>query len=110
MNDFTQTELTILRSVLDYWSMMDPKNPVSDGLSKTDQPTELRATPSGYSTPLSPMTAEGVLDIIADERKEHGLDPDILVSYPLPAMSPIASDNGVSPKWDWDHELDALKS
>ncbi|KAJ5113361.1 hypothetical protein N7456_001895 [Penicillium angulare] len=110
MKDFTQNELSILRAVLDYWSMMDPRNPVFGGVSKTVQHIDLQSALSGYSTPLSPISGEGILEMSVDERKEHGMDPDIMVSYPLPAMSPIVSDNEGSPKWDWDNELDALKS
>lgn len=89
--------------------MMDPRNPVFDAApSQVFKPTDLPTMPPGYLTP-SPAADDDHMGIGGTESKDHGLDPDILVSYPLPAMSPIVSDDEGS-KWDWDDELDSLKS
>jgi hypothetical protein len=36
------------------------------------------------------------------------VDPDILIQWPVSIMSPMASEDGSSPRWDWDSELNAM--
>ncbi|KAJ6031251.1 hypothetical protein N7540_001983 [Penicillium herquei] len=113
VSEFTENELAILRSVLDYWSMMDPRNPVFEGLSsQTCQSADIRGMSLSSLThsqsPLSPAK-DDTLGISTFQHKESDVDPDILIPYPLPVMSPMGSDDESS-KWDWDSELDYLKS
>lgn len=116
IEELTHTETTILRSVLDYWTMMDPQNPVFDLMpSDLDSFSDLFEKGHGYLTPPSPTLADEVTlgvtmpDLIVHNASHSvDVDPDILVRVPLSAMSPIASDDGKSPGWDWETELNAL--
>lgn len=67
----------------------------------------------GYLTPPSPDTIESApfgADICGfnETKTVHSMDPDIFIQFPVSVMSPIPSDDGGSPKWDWDSELNAL--
>ncbi|KAJ5725734.1 uncharacterized protein N7483_007091 [Penicillium malachiteum] len=118
VSEFTQNELAILRSVLDYWSMMDPRNPVFEGPSSvTCQLADIRgmslsplSSLTRSQTPLSPAKDDTLgVSTSSFEHKESDVDSDILISYPLSVMSPMGSDDESS-KWDWDSELDYFKS
>ncbi|KAJ5655419.1 hypothetical protein N7507_007369 [Penicillium longicatenatum] len=100
-SEFTPTELTILKYVIDYWAMMDSRNPVFQE-ALTTEPAEPQVTSPDCLTPPTSIPIDTSPD---EEHTANDLDPDILVAYPLPVMSPIPS-NDDSPKWDWDQELD----
>ncbi|KAJ5665786.1 uncharacterized protein N7477_008234 [Penicillium maclennaniae] len=115
VEELTETEMTILKSVVDYWTMMDPQNPVFDLIpSDSDSFSEIFEKGHGYLTPPSPALADGVTlgvsmpDFIIHKGYSANVDPDILVRVPLSAMSPIASDDGKEPGWDWETELNAF--
>ncbi|KAJ5915124.1 hypothetical protein N7454_011236 [Penicillium verhagenii] len=102
MSEFTTTELTILRYVVDYWAMMDARNPVFQQTSTTNRTDPgLRVTSPDCLTPPSSVSVDTSSN---GNHLTQDLDPDLLVAYPLPAMSPIPSEDG-STKWDWDQEL-----
>lgn len=93
--------------------MMDPRNPVFErtSLKPGDFPT-LSAMSQGYLTPPSPPGMDsitlGVNDFDSAPAKADVVDPDIQVQCPVSAISPREFDE-VSPRWDWDNELNALK-
>lgn len=105
--------------------MMDPHNPVfeiaqkggADGL--LDLP-DIGFGP-GYLTPPTPCAAEGItlgvemsqcgaagLGELGQQKNGDSVDPDILIQWPVSIMSPMASEDGRSPRWDWDSELNAM--
>jgi hypothetical protein len=115
VEELTETEMTILRSVVDYWTMMDPQNPVFGPMSSgTESCSDIFENGHGYLTPPSPVLADGITlgismpDLIVHKGHSANVDPDILVQVPFSTMSPIASDDGKEPGWDWETELDAF--
>ncbi|KAL4886821.1 fungal-specific transcription factor domain-containing protein [Aspergillus karnatakaensis] len=108
--ELTETDITVLRSVLDYWSMMDPRNPVSelssiniDCFAKTPEEKEEPVLSSGSDTPGSLKSRE----------ENYTVDPGVLSDLPLTAGSPIIEDEGPMEmgefaKWDWNSELDLM--
>lgn len=103
----------ILRSVVDYWAMMDPRNPVFD-MAPWDAHGSVDHSGKGHGyLPLSPDIVEGItlggnISGLGESKANHFMDPEILVPFPVSTMSPMPSDYGRSPKWDWDSELNAL--
>lgn len=93
--------MTILKYVVDYWAMMDSRNPVFQE-ALTTQPADPQVTSPECLTPPTSIPIDASPD---EDHTAHDVDPDILVAYPLPVISPIPSDHS-SPKWDWDEELD----
>lgn len=93
---------------------MDPRNPVFAMASLDPNGSAAQSERDhGYLTPPSPGTIESVTFGInpsgLDEPKpSHSMDPDIFIQFPVSTMSPMPSDDGGSPKWDWDNELNAL--
>lgn len=96
--------------------MMDPRNPVFDlAPFNADNFPDFSDKEFGY---LTPPTTSGLENIIVTEdsleystprhKEATSIDPDIILHYPAPMMSPILSEAGGSPHWDWDNELDSL--
>lgn len=96
--------------------MMDPRNPVFDlAPFNADNFPDFSDKEFGY---LTPPTTSGLGNIIVTEdcldystprhKEASSIDPDIILHYPAPMMSPILSEAGGSPHWDWDNELDSL--
>ncbi|CEJ59397.1 hypothetical protein PMG11_08022 [Penicillium brasilianum] len=118
LDELTTTESAVLRSVIDYWAMMDPHNPVFEIAQKgADGLLDLSDIGPGYLTPPTPCAAEGItlgLEMsqcaVGPGHQKHGdsVDPDILIQWPVSIMSPMASEDGRSPRWDWDSELNAM--
>ncbi|KAJ5324308.1 hypothetical protein N7476_002908 [Penicillium atrosanguineum] len=115
VEELTETEMTILKSVVDYWTMMDPQNPVFDLIpSDPDNFSDIFEKGHGYLTPPSPALVDEITlgvsmpGFIVHKGHSANVDPDILVRVPLSAMSPIASDDGREPGWDWETELNAI--
>lgn len=114
LHELTQTETTILTAVVDYWTMMDPRNPVFDlAPFNADNFPDFSDTEFGYLTPPTSSALGGISSTGGGSdynmsKEGHSIDPDILLHYPVSMMSPIASEDGGSPRWDWDHELDSL--
>ncbi|KAJ6002671.1 hypothetical protein N7451_005218, partial [Penicillium sp. IBT 35674x] len=104
-SELSQTETTILKYVVDYWAMMDSRNPVFQE-ALTTQPADPQVTSPDC---LTPPTSIPMDDSPYEHDTANDVDPDILVAYPLPVISPIPSEHG-SPKWDWDQELDMSPS
>ncbi|EPS28710.1 hypothetical protein PDE_03656 [Penicillium oxalicum 114-2] len=108
--EFTPTESAILRSVLDYWAMMDPQNPAFDLAPKTTDSSDRHSS----LTPSTPDSAGVItLGVTMPQMPEHktpceSVDPDILIQWPVSPMSPLDSDIETSPRWDWDSELNAM--
>lgn len=105
----------ILRSVVDYWAMMDPRSPVFDVAQFDGNVFADQKKGYGYLTPPSQDIAGGVtLDMNITGLVEHKgigpVDPDIFVQFPVSAISPMSSEEGGSPRWDWDDELNALSN
>lgn len=110
IDELNQTDLTILRSVVDYWTMMDPRNPVFD-LAPLNA-DDFLVFP-GYLTPSSPtdidgITLHGKVSDLSEHKTIATLDPDIFIQFPISTMSPMGSDDESSPEWDWDSELSAF--
>lgn len=114
LHELTETEMTILTAVVDYWTMMDPRNPVFDlAPFNADNFPDFSDTEFGYLTPptsssLGNIALNGDHSDYNAHKESQSIDPDILVHYPVSIMSPIASEDGGSPRWDWDNELNAL--
>ncbi|CAI7645469.1 unnamed protein product [Penicillium manginii] len=116
LHELTQTENTILTAVVDYWTMMDPRNPVFDlAPFNADNFPDFSDTEFGYITPPTSSTLGGISSSggggdsdYSINKEGHSIDPDILLHYPVSMMSPMASEDGGSPQWDWDHELDSV--
>lgn len=93
---------------------MDPRNPVFDlAPFNADNFPDFSETEFGYLTPPTSSRIDGVTSNGGNahenlSKENHSIDPDILIHYPVSMMSPIASEDGGSPHWDWDHELDTL--
>ncbi|KAJ5759721.1 hypothetical protein N7520_006877 [Penicillium odoratum] len=104
MDEFTTTELTILKYVVDYWAMMDARNPVFQQTLTTLTAKSQTKSPD-YQNPSCSYSSSVPVEPSPDDKAANDWDPDISVTYPLPAMSPIPSEDGSS-KWDWDRELD----
>ncbi|KAJ5647194.1 hypothetical protein N7490_003566 [Penicillium lividum] len=105
MDEFTTTELTILKYVVDYWAMMDARNPVFQQTLTTQTAKSQTTSPDCQNPSSSSSSSSSVpVDPSPDDNAANDWDPDISVTYPLPAMSPIPSEDGS--KWDWDRELD----
>lgn len=105
----------VLRSVVDYWAMMDPRNPVFDMAQFDGNVFADLKKDHGYLTPPSlDMTGGVTLDMNITGLGEHKgidpVDPDILVQFPVSAISPMSPEEGGSPRWDWDSELNALSN
>ncbi|KAJ5172449.1 hypothetical protein N7492_005042 [Penicillium capsulatum] len=109
IESLTPTESAILRSVVDYWEMMDPRKPVFDRTSV--KPSDFPALPvlsPGYITPPSPSGVDSItLGVNNPTFAGNAIDPDIVIPCTPRALSPMISDGG-SPRWDWDNELDGL--
>lgn len=94
--------------------MMDPHNPVFDVAQKgTDGLLDLPDIGQGYLTPPTPGVAGGIalgteMSHLAGQKSSESVDPDILIQWPVSIMSPITSEDGSSPRWDWDSELSAM--
>ncbi|KAJ6000687.1 hypothetical protein N7481_001096 [Penicillium waksmanii] len=109
LHELTQTETTILTAVVDYWTMMDPRNPVFDlAPFNADNFPDFSDTEFGYLTPPTSSALGGDLFDWCINKEGHSIDPDILLQYPVSMMSPIPSEDSGSPRWDWDHELDSF--
>jgi hypothetical protein len=100
--------------------MMDPHNPVFD-VAQKGRPDGLLDLPDidigpGYLTPPTHGAgAAGGITLGVDMSHSSGqksggdsVDPDILIQWPVSIMSPMASEDGGSPRWDWDSELNAM--
>ncbi|KAJ5176252.1 uncharacterized protein N7482_002129 [Penicillium canariense] len=114
VDELTTTESAVLCSVIDYWAMMDPHNPVFDvAQPRTDGPLDLLDVGPGYLTPPTPgavgaIPLEAAMSHSPGHKTSDLVDPDILIHYPVSIMSPMASEEGGSPAWDWDSELNAM--
>lgn len=100
--------------------MMDPHNPVFDVTQKGPDGllnlSDIDIGP-GYLTPPTPGAgAAGGISFGVEMSHSTGqktcggdsVDPDILIQWPVSIMSPMASEDGSSPRWDWDSELNAM--
>lgn len=47
---------------------------------------------------------------LGEPKAINPVDPDIFVQFPISALSPMSSEDGGSPQWDWDNELNALSN
>ncbi|KAL2834004.1 fungal-specific transcription factor domain-containing protein [Aspergillus pseudoustus] len=111
----TQTDISVLRCVLDYWAMMDPRNPISDLNSINidcfaDSPNK-RGDADAPSSSLSPDDTTTVVGSESPSKNENQtVDPTVLVDFPLSISSPVNSDTGGQEfhKWDWDNELGSI--
>lgn len=93
--------------------MMDPKNPVfSTEYLKSSTTAEFKESSLAYMTPPQPVDMQNSsFGGITQESAQLDLpDPDILLPFPASVLSPLPSDHGGSPAWDWDHELGAIKN
>lgn len=94
--------------------MMDPHNPVFDVAQKgIDGLLDLRDVGPGYLTPPTPGATGGItlgaeVSHPIGQKSSESVDPDILIQWPVSIMSPMASEDGSSPRWDWDSELNAM--
>ncbi|KAL2822117.1 fungal-specific transcription factor domain-containing protein [Aspergillus granulosus] len=107
--NLTQTDITVLRSVLDYWAMMDPRNPISD-LNSINIDC-FADTPGKGDPDLPSLTPDDATPGSSDSSKHDNLtvDPNILVDFPLSISSPANSEGGQEfHKWDWDNELESI--
>lgn len=90
---------------------MDPRNPIFDIASS--EAIDPPGKSGGILTPPSSEIMDCIIISVADSEigeseAEYSVDPDIAVNFPVSAMSPMPSDDGGSPQWDWDSELNAL--
>lgn len=118
VDELTPTEAAVLRSVLDYWAMMDPHNAVFDvAQNGVDGLLNNPDVGPGYLTPPTPgaVAVEGMTlgvemshSVGFGQKCGDSVDPDILIQWPASIMSPMASEDGGSPRWDWDSELNAM--
>lgn len=104
----TETDITVLRAVLDYWTMMDPRNPVSElSLLNIDCFARESENKRENAPSLTPDdTTEG-----SETSKEHNctdtVDPTrVLREFPLSISSPVNEGEMEFSRWDWDSELD----
>ncbi|KAL5336605.1 fungal-specific transcription factor domain-containing protein [Aspergillus crustosus] len=121
IQDLTETDITVLRSVLDYWNMMDPKNPVSeldsiniDCFARTNTPE------SNRKDDLPSLGSDGEMSGGSDVSREEvfTVDPGVLgggvLSLSSPGREGEGSDSdmnigmGEFAKWDWGNELDIM--
>ncbi|KAL3475690.1 fungal-specific transcription factor domain-containing protein [Aspergillus californicus] len=94
--DLTPMDRTVLRSVLDYWTMMDPRNPVSQlSAMNFDCFAESKDNPPDEATDISGSSRDENLGTV---------DPKILVEFPLSISSPTRED-GQFQEWNWNNEL-----
>ncbi|KAL4928989.1 fungal specific transcription factor domain-containing protein [Aspergillus undulatus] len=108
IHDLTPTDITVLRSVLDYWIMMDPENPISQ-LSSVNIDCFPR-TP-GLTNDL-PSLSPGDVDTSGSDvskAESHTVNPGDLIDLPISRVSSVDSDAdeglGGSLRWDWGAEL-----
>lgn len=93
--------------------MMDPNNPVfSMEYLRSSAAADLQETSLAYMTPPQPVDMHNTSfgGITQESTQQDPLDPDILLPFPASVMSPMPSDHGVSPRWDWDHEINAMRN
>ncbi|KAJ5673843.1 hypothetical protein N7462_009282 [Penicillium macrosclerotiorum] len=115
VDELSNTESAVLKSLVDYWAMMDPLNPVFEQTSsKGSNFSDLSDLSAGCLTPPIPeiidsLTLEGSLPGPNSE-KTTSVDPDIVFQWPVAAMSPIGSDDENSPRWDWDNEFNIIRN
>ncbi|KAL2870372.1 fungal specific transcription factor domain-containing protein [Aspergillus lucknowensis] len=108
----TQTDTLVLRSVLDYWAMMHPRNPISelsslnidcfaDNSGKEGQGQNSLSPDEATESPEPLPSKNGI------ENENPTVDPGVLVDFPLSISSPVEEGAGDSEftKWDWDNEL-----
>lgn len=105
----TETDITVLRAVLDYWTMMDPRNPVSElsflNIDCFARESENKRENAPSLTPDD--TTEG-----SETSKEHNCTTDtvdptrVLREFPLSISSPVNEGEMEFSRWDWDSELD----
>lgn len=104
--------------------MMDPHNPVFDVAAKGPDGLLLDLSDidigPGYLTPPTHGAGAAAGGISLGVEMSHSagqktggsggdsVDPDILIQWPVSIMSPMASEDGRSPRWDWDSELNAM--
>ncbi|KAL3465071.1 fungal-specific transcription factor domain-containing protein [Aspergillus heterothallicus] len=104
----TQTDMGVLRCVLDYWAMMDPRNPISE-LNSINIDC-FAASPGKQDASLTPedaTTTTGSSD--SSKLDNQTVDPNVLVDFPLSISSPANSEGGQEfHKWDWDNELESI--
>ncbi|KAL2784296.1 fungal-specific transcription factor domain-containing protein [Aspergillus keveii] len=114
--NLTQTDITVLRAVLDYWTMMDPRNPISDlnsinidcfantpGKGDRDRERETQSLTPDDTTAGSSASSR-------NEKENQTVDPK-LVDFPLSISSPVNSEGEGGTefhKWDWDNELGSM--
>ncbi|KAL4922401.1 fungal-specific transcription factor domain-containing protein [Aspergillus aurantiobrunneus] len=101
--ELTETDITVLRSVLDYWTMMDPSNPISElGSLNIDCFAEAENQDELPSLGLHDTTGN------SNTSKENcTVDPGVLVDLPLSISSPVDEDEDEEDfaRWDWENEL-----
>ncbi|KAL4864725.1 hypothetical protein BDV12DRAFT_188688 [Aspergillus spectabilis] len=116
IQDLTETDITVLRSVLDYWSMMDPRNPVSELGSLNIDCFARTHTPEGSGKDdLPPLGSDRETSGGSETSREeiYTVDPGVLGGLPISVDSPVGEDEGgvIGPglgefaKWDWESEL-----
>lgn len=113
IEELTNSETGILKSVVDYWAMMDPRNSIFDMASPDAIGSVYHPEKGGILTPPSSEILDGIAISVDpsefdESETEYPVDPDIAIRFPVSTMSPMPSDDGGSPKWDWDSELNAL--
>ncbi|KAF9890521.1 hypothetical protein FE257_005926 [Aspergillus nanangensis] len=115
IEELTSTDVTVLRSVVDYWTMMDPRNPVADLNSinidcfpsppVTDNTFFETASPDPTATVSphmkSPDGMAGPQDLF--------MDPKLLFQENTIA-SPASNDEEDFSNWHWESEINALTS
>ncbi|PTU24164.1 hypothetical protein P175DRAFT_0527619 [Aspergillus ochraceoroseus IBT 24754] len=110
IQELSPTDMTVLRSVLDYWIMMDPRNPVSEMSSINvdcfPETVEMRRS-DRVSIPW------GLDDTIRNTSSAKGNDsnsinPSLLMQMPLstPPSIPLHGEN--FSQWNWKRELGSL--
>ncbi|KAL4795150.1 fungal-specific transcription factor domain-containing protein [Aspergillus venezuelensis] len=106
INELTGTDVTVLRSVLDYWTMMDPANPVSQ-LNSVNMDCFARS-PNGRDEVASMGPSDTETTIASNSAGDRSLtvDPEKLINLSFSVASPLRSDGMVEfSTWNWDSEL-----
>lgn len=91
---------------------MDPRNSIFDLTSSDTIGMVHHPDKGGILTPPSSEIMDGITISVDpsefdESATEYQVDPDIAIRFPVSTMSPMPSDDGRSPKWDWDSELNA---
>ncbi|KAL4938230.1 hypothetical protein BDV06DRAFT_232032 [Aspergillus oleicola] len=106
IRDLTETDITVLRSVLDYWTMMDPANPVSQ-LNSVNMDCFAQGPKDHDNVPsMSHSETEQSMNSSMFEDQKFTVDPGKLIDVPSSLASPARLDGMPEfSTWDWDNEL-----